>query len=91
MSVVQTHYMPAPRTGKFAPVTLGHMRSQGCRDLLITCNSGQCEYSTTMHPGPLSDETPISSLGYLIVCEPCGHLGARVMPNWAGAHPLSFA
>jgi hypothetical protein len=27
----------APRTGKFAPVTLGHMRWQGCRDLLIYC------------------------------------------------------
>ena len=26
----------------FAPVTLGHIRSHGCRDLLVYCISGRC-------------------------------------------------
>jgi hypothetical protein len=74
--------MAVPRNGKFAPVTLGHMRSHGCRELLVYCNSSSCNHGTTMQPGALPDETPIKSLGYLIVCERCGHLGARVTPNW---------
>jgi hypothetical protein len=40
--------MLAMRTGTFAPVTLGHTRSQRCRDLLIYFNSGHCNLSTTM-------------------------------------------
>jgi hypothetical protein len=55
--------MPAPRIGKFAPVTLGHVRSQGCRDLLAYCNSGRCTHSTIMNVGHLPDETSIKSLG----------------------------
>jgi hypothetical protein len=82
MPVVQSHSTANPRTGKFAPVTLGHMRSQGCRDLLVYCNSGRCNHRTTMLLGQLPDDTPIKSLGYVIVCERCGHLGARVVPNW---------
>ena len=26
----------------FEPVTMGHIRGHGCRDLLIYCNSGGC-------------------------------------------------
>jgi hypothetical protein len=74
--------MPAPRTGKFAPVTLGHMRFHGCRDLLVFCNSGRCDYSTFMNVGHLHDVTVIKQLGNGIVCRQCGHVGARVMPDW---------
>jgi hypothetical protein len=82
--------MPSLRIGKFAPVTLGHMRSLGCRDLLVYRNSGDCNYSTIMNPGHLPHDTPIKSLGAGMVCERCGHVGAHVMPNWSGAHILSF-
>src|SRR6266540_5852381 len=64
--------MTALRTGKFTPVTLGHMRSHGCRDLLIYCKSGHCNHSTTLNLGHLPDDTPINSLGYVIICEQCG-------------------
>jgi hypothetical protein len=67
---------------KFAPVTLGHMRSQGCRELLAYCKSGRCDHSATMDVGHLPDDTPIKSLGDGIVCAKCGHLGADVVPNW---------
>ena len=74
--------MPPNKIGKLAPVTLGHMRSQGCRDLLVYCNSGHCNHSTIMNVGHLPDDTPIKSLGDDIVCPRCGHLGADVVPNW---------
>src|SRR5262245_55309567 len=74
--------MPPTKIGKLAPVTLGHMRSQGCRDLLIYCNSDRCNHSTVMNVGHLPDETPIKSLGDGIVCTRCGHLGADVVRNW---------
>jgi hypothetical protein len=70
------------KVAKLAPVTLGHMRSQGCRDLLVYCNSGRCSHSTIMNVGHLPDDTPIKSLGDGIVCAQCGHLGADVVPNW---------
>jgi hypothetical protein len=56
---------------------------QGCRDLLVYCNSGRCNHSTIMNVGHLPDETRINSLGDGIVCTQCGHLGAEVVPNWA--------
>jgi hypothetical protein len=74
--------MPPIKVGKFEPVTLGHMRSQGCRDLLVYCNSGRCNHSTIMNVGHLPDNTPIKSLGDGYVCAKCGHLGADVVPNW---------
>jgi hypothetical protein len=74
--------MPTVKVGKFEPVTLGHMRSQGCRDLLVYCNSGRCNHSTIMNVGHLPDETPIKSLGDGFVCAKCGHLGADAVPNW---------
>jgi hypothetical protein len=83
---------------KFAPVTLGHMRSQGCRELLAYCKSGRCKHSAIMDVGHLPDDTPIKSLGDGIVCSRCGHVGADVLPNWraqydtvdAGFHALSL-
>jgi hypothetical protein len=74
--------MSPTKAEKLAPVTLGHMRSQGCRDLLVYCNSDSCDYSTIMNVGHLPDDTPIKSLGEGIVCAHCGHLGADVVPNW---------
>jgi hypothetical protein len=70
------------KIGKLAPVTLGHVRSQGCRDLLVYCNSGPCNHSTLMNVGYLPDHILIKSLGDDIVCTQCGHLGADVVPNW---------
>jgi hypothetical protein len=31
----------------FEPVTLGHIRSHGCRDLLVYCGSINCDHSVT--------------------------------------------
>ena len=45
----------------FAPVTLGHIRSHGCRDLLVYCVSGRCNHSATLNGDWLSDDTPVRS------------------------------
>jgi len=74
--------MSPNKIGKLAPVTLGHMRSQGCRDVLAYCNSGHCNHSTIINVGHLPDSTPIKSLGDGFVCTKCGHIGAGVVPNW---------
>jgi hypothetical protein len=74
--------MHLTKVGKLAPVTLGHMRSQGCRDLLVYCNSGRCNHRAIMNVGHLPDGTVINSLGDGIVCTRCGHFGADVVPNW---------
>ena len=29
----------------FPPVTMGHIRGHGCRDLLVYCGSGGCHHS----------------------------------------------
>jgi hypothetical protein len=75
--------MVAPSTGRFAPVTLGHMRFQGCRDLLVECTS--CHHRATMKAGDLPDHTAIRSLGDGIVCARCGEVGADVRPDWTGS------
>ena len=69
------------KVGKLAPVTLGHMRSQGCRDVLVYCNSGRCNHGAIMNVSH-ADETPIKSLRDDLVCAKYGHLGADAVPNW---------
>jgi hypothetical protein len=65
----------------FAPVTIGHMRFQGCRDLVAECNF--CHHCTTIIAGHLPDDTMIVSLGSGMVCAQCSHVGAVVRPNTA--------
>ena len=74
--------MTPAKVGKFEPVTLGNMRAQGCRDLLVYCNSGRCNHSTLMNVGHLPDHTLIKLLGVGVVCTQCEHVGADVVPNW---------
>jgi len=75
--------MPPTKVGKLAPVTLGHMRSQGCRAVTFwCCNSDRCNHSTIINVGHLPDDTRIESLGDGFVCAKCGHLGADMVPNW---------
>jgi hypothetical protein len=66
---------------KFEPVTLGHIRSHGCRDLLIYCGSINCSHSATMNADHLPQETVVGALGSKMVCSKCGHVGADVRPD----------
>jgi hypothetical protein len=67
----------------FPPVTMGHIRSHGCRELLVYCISGRCHHSKTMNADWLADETPVRSLCGRMVCTECGMIGADVRPDWS--------
>jgi hypothetical protein len=67
----------------FEPVTMGHIRGHGCRDLLVYCNSGRCHHSATMNADWLPDETLVRSLCRRMVCTRCGMIGADVRPDWS--------
>ncbi len=69
----------------FEPVTLGHIRSHGCRDLQVYCGSINCNHGITMNADHLPDHTPIRPLGSRMVCTRCGHIGADVRSDW-GPH-----
>jgi hypothetical protein len=70
---------------RIASVTVGHIRSHGCRDLLIYCASIDCSHNAVMTADHLPDETLIRPLGRRMVCTRCGHAGADVRPDW-GPH-----
>ena len=67
----------------FAPVTLGHIRSHGCHDLLVYCDSGRCHHSATMNADWLPDEMPVRSLCPRMACMVCGYVGGDVRPDWS--------
>src|SRR5436190_24322387 len=75
--------MAARKAETFEPVTLGHIRSHGCRDLLIYCGSINCSHSATMNADHMPDKTPIRPLGARMVCSRCGDRGADVRPDWS--------
>jgi len=65
----------------FEPVTLGHIRSHGCRNLLVYCDSGRCHHSATMNADHLPDDTIVRTLGPKMVCTKCGHVGPMCAPT----------
>ena len=73
----------------FEPVTLGHIRSRGVRNLLVYCNSIACNHQTTMSADHLPDDTVIRPLGVRMVCSRCGHRGADVRPDWSQHTPAA--
>ena len=92
-TVLNTAYDPET----FPPVTMGHIRGHGCRDLLvycgssrchhrdllIYCGSGRCHHSATMNGDSLPDDLPVRSLCGRMVCTVCGMIGADVRPDWS--------
>jgi hypothetical protein len=67
-------------------VTLGDIRGNGCRDLLVYCESQWCNHSTGINADWLPDEVPVRALCRRMVCTHCGLIGADVRPAYAAAH-----
>jgi hypothetical protein len=67
----------------FPPVTMGHIRGHGCRDLLVYCDSGRCHHSATLTGDRFPDDLPVRSLCRRMVCTVCGMIGADVRPDWS--------
>jgi hypothetical protein len=76
-----------PRTRQsFEPVTMGHIRSHGCRDLLVYCESISCNHSAKLNGDWLPDDTVLLTLDPRMVCTQCGLIGADVRPDWTPPH-----
>jgi hypothetical protein len=71
-----------PHEQQHRSVTLGHIRSHGCRDLLVYCVSGRCHHSASMNADHLPDGLPVRYLCPRMVCTSCGLVGADVRPDW---------
>jgi hypothetical protein len=66
------------------PVTLGHIRSHGVRNVLIYCTQGlYCHHSAVINADRWPDETVLLDLDHRAVCTRCGIVGADVRPNWS--------
>ena len=63
-------------------VTMGHIRSHGCPDLLVYCVSPWCNHSATLSLDSLRDDTALLDLCSRMVCTRCGLIGADVRPDW---------
>ena len=73
-----------PRTRQtFPPVTMGHIREHGCRDLLVSCVSPWCNHSARLTADWLADDTAVRALCPRMVCTRCGLIGADVRPDWS--------
>jgi hypothetical protein len=72
----------APAAYQGPPVTLGHLRSHGCRRLLIYCSTGRCHHSAVVDADRWPDETALRDLCPKAVCTKCGMIGADVRPDW---------
>jgi hypothetical protein len=72
-----------PERYRGPPVTLGHIRSHGVRQLLIYCSAGlYCYHSAVVDADRWPDETVLLDLGRRAVCTKCGIIGAQMRPNW---------
>jgi hypothetical protein len=79
---VPLHALTPRARQTFEPVTMGHIRSHGCRELLVYCASPWCNHSATLDAELLPDETVVLDLDPRMVCTVCGLIGADVRPDW---------
>ena len=64
------------------PMTLGNMRANGVRSLVVHCSNVTCRHEAIVSVDKLGDDLAVPSLGLRMRCERCGLRGADVMPNW---------
>jgi hypothetical protein len=53
-------------------VTMGHIGSHGCRDLLVYCTSLWCNHRAKINADWLPDDTVLLTLDPRMVCTACG-------------------
>ena len=62
------------------PMTLGNMRKNGVRGLIVTFL--HCGHHTGVNVDAWPDDVPVPSFGPRMRCTKCGKLGATAIPNW---------
>jgi hypothetical protein len=77
---------PPHRTS--AKITLGEMRADGVRGLLIYCSDFRCSHWTAISGNRWPDDVRLSDLEPRFTCQACGIRGADVRPdfNWDRKH-----
>jgi hypothetical protein len=79
-----------PRDGApILPMTLGNMRANGVRSLIVYC--GTCHRDAVFDVDRYPDAVPVPAFGPRMVCTRCGMIGADARPNWAESHRGSGA
>jgi hypothetical protein len=66
------------------PMTLGNMRVNGVRSLLVYCFA--CHHEAVLDVDDYPDEVPVPSFAPRMVCTRCGMIGADARPNWSERH-----
>jgi len=64
------------------PMTLGNMRANGVRSVIVTCSNANCRHEAIVNVDHLADDVSVPSLGPRMRCEKCGQRGADARPNW---------
>jgi len=83
----------------FDPMTLDHIRSHGCHDLLIYSDSGRCHHSATLSADHLPVNLPVRSLyagGWYAhdadtSAPTCGRTGRRTSTNGTSSSRARYA
>ena len=63
-------------------MTLGNMRDNGVRSLVVHCSNVACRHEKIVNVDAYGDDLFVPSFGPRMRCERCGQRGADVMPNW---------
>ena len=63
-------------------MTLGNMRANGVRSLIVHCSNVQCRHEAIVNVDALPANAAVPALGLRMRCDRCGQRGADVMPNW---------
>jgi hypothetical protein len=69
-----------PRPGTINPMTLGNMRANGVRSLLVYCSA--CPRTVVFNVDAYPETVPVPAFGPRMVCTGCGMIGADARPNW---------
>src|ERR1700674_1804817 len=71
----------APESYSGPPATLGSIRADGVRSLLIYCTA--CTHSAVLNVDRYADDIFVPSFNSYMVCTQCGIIGAEARPNWS--------
>ncbi len=63
-----------------SPMTLGNMRANGVRSLIVYCMA--CHRSAVLDVDGYADGVPVPAFSPRMVCTRCGIIGADARPNW---------
>ena len=63
-----------PRADAIQPMTLGNMRANGVRSLLVYCSA--CPRTVVFNADAYPEAVPVPAFGPRMVCTGCGMIGA---------------